>query len=121
MKKQINEIKRMQRLAGILKEGMYLKEDINTLKGGKIEYIRPDEDNPYRKKIVHIDDQGNETVILDAETDQEQQSAISKLLGKGDTIDQMYEPGQFIDVLGYENMEEFGKAIADAIGAKFQG
>jgi hypothetical protein len=121
MKTQLNEIKRMQRLAGILKEGIYLKEDINSLQGGKVEYIRPDEDNPYRKKIVHIDDQGNETVILDGETDQEQQSAISKLLGKGDAIDQMFEPDQFIDVLGYEDMIEFGEAIANAIGADFQG
>ena len=110
MARVLNEqFRRMQKLAGIITEGL----DIIT--EATITYVGPTEDQPYRKEIL-IDGK----VLLGAETTQDKQGEIAQELTGENSIDQMYEPSELAGVLGYDSVRDLAKAYAEKIGATFE-
>ena len=77
-----------------------------TYKGGT-------EDMPYRREILV-----NGKSYLTSETSQEEQQEIANFLGVETEIDDMYEPNQFAEVLGYDSVEDLAAAIAEQYGVE---
>ena len=99
---------RMQMLAGIITEGQYkakLNENI-TYQGGT-------EDMPYRKDIIV-----NDKPYLTSSTTKDEQQEIANFLEVEVTIDQMYEPEQLANVLGYDSVKDLAAAIAKKYGVE---
>lgn len=119
MKQQLNEVKRLQKIAGIIKKNVFLFEDISSLRGGVIKYIGPTEDQPYKKEIVHINGT-QQTPVLTADTSEDEQIELANLLGKTNVVDQMFEPSQLADVLGYDSVKDLAMAIAEKLGSEFE-
>jgi hypothetical protein len=104
------EFLRMQKLAGLITESQYKQ----LVENKTITYKGPTENFPYRKEI-YLDNKP----LLTAETNQEEQEKISMMLKGENIVDQMYEPSQLADVLGYDNVKELAQAIAEKIDATF--
>ena len=102
------EILRMQMLAGIITEGQYNEETKPTViyKGGT-------EDMPYRREILV-----NGKSYLSGQTSQEEQQEIANFLGVETEIDEMYEPNQFAEILGYNSVQDLAVAIAEKYGVE---
>ena len=102
------EVLRMQMLAGIITEGQYNEETKPTViyKGGT-------EDMPYRREILV-----NGKSYLSGQTSQEEQQEIANFLGVETEIDEMYEPNQFAEILGYNSVQDLAVAIAEKYGVE---
>ena len=110
MARVLNEqFRRMQKLAGIITEGLDVITEVT------ITYVGPTEDQPYRKEILKDGE-----VLLGAETTQDEQGKIAQELTGQNTIDQMYEPGELADILGYDSVRDLAIAYAEKIGATFE-
>ena len=98
----------MQMLAGIITEGQYNEETKPTViyKGGT-------EDMPYRREILV-----NGKSYLSGQTSQEEQQEIANFLGVETEIDEMYEPNQFAEILGYNSVQDLAVAIAEKYGVE---
>jgi len=77
-----------------------------TYKGGT-------EDMPYRREILV-----NGKSYLSGQTSQEEQQKIADFLGVETEIDEMYEPNQLAEVLGYDSVEDLAAAIAEEYGVE---
>lgn len=104
------EFLKMQKLAGLITESQFKQ----LVENGTITYKGPTEDSPYRKEIYR-----DNKPLLTAETSQEEQGKISIMLKGENIIDQMYEPSQLADVLGYDSVKELAQAIAEKTDAQF--
>jgi hypothetical protein len=77
-----------------------------TYKGGT-------EDMPYRREILV-----NGESYLSGQTSQEEQQEIADFLGVETKIDEMYEPNQLAEVLGYDSVQDLAAAIAEEYGVE---
>ena len=102
------ETLRMQMLAGIITERQY-KAKLNE----NVTYMGGTEDMPYRREIFV-----NDQPYLTAETNQEKQQEIANFLGVETEIDEMYEPNQFAEILGYNSVQDLAIAIAKKYGVE---
>ena len=102
------ETLRMQMLAGIITEGQY-KAKLNE----NVTYMGKTEDMPYREKIFV-----NDQPYLTAETNQEKQQEIANFLGVETEIDEMHEPNEFAEILGYNSVKDLAVAIAEKYGVE---
>ena len=79
----------------------------------KVTYKGPTEDRPYRREILV-----NGESYLNGQTTQDEQQKIANFLGVKTEIDDMYEPNEFAEVLGYDSVEELAAAIAEQYGVE---
>jgi hypothetical protein len=119
MNKQIlsEEFRRMQRLAGLITESQCKQLVENETETITITYIdNRTEDYPFRQGEIYFNDEP----LLNAETDQEKQKAIATdyFPEKNINIDQMLEPKELADVLGYDTVKELAIGIVDKINKK---
>jgi hypothetical protein len=97
---------RMQMLAGIITEGQYKAELIKN-----ITYQGGTEDMPHRKDIII-----NNKPYLTSTKDEQQK--IADFLGVKTEIDEMYEPDELANVLGYNSVQDLAVAIAEKHGVE---
>ena len=101
---------RMQFLSGIITEDQY-KEKLEIK---NVTYQDGTEDMPHRKNIIV----NNNEPYLTSETTKDEQQKIANDLKPGVTIDQMYEPDIFAEILGYNSVKALAVAIAKKHGVE---
>jgi hypothetical protein len=100
---------RMQFLSGIITEDQYKAKLIKN-----ITYQGGTEDMPHRKDIIV----NNNEPYLTSETTKDEQQKIANDLKVNVTINQMYEPNKFAEILGYNSVKDLAKAIAKKHGVE---